>query len=185
MRSAKLFMPNEVRTTWLVAAVVVGLSSSGAVAPVRADDQQDPEPAYRDLASFTYGSTSVGGFGSKLWPTGFTLVSIDTGDPQKSRIAVSAAFDLKGPDVPDLRLLARDQEGKRHSATSRSAASASGRTYRVVTLVCEFALPEQGIQELVIQQRSSSSHGRLILGGVSPRIIIQEEEEKLLGVIEP
>jgi len=156
----------------------------GEAADAPGSPQQERQATYRDVATLECGGGEVSAVGGSLRPSGFTLVPVDTRDAGKCRFAISTATSLQGPDPGDLRVLAKDQDGKLHRASSQSAASASGNKHRVVTVVCDFRLPEKNVRALVVQRRLLV--GTVDLGIVKARVLLDDEEdEERLGVIQP
>lgn len=170
---------------FLITLTVVLSCQSGRGAETLAPDSasasqlaKGPKVRYRDIATLKYGGKGLTGANSRSWPTGFTVIRIDPCDQQRSRVAVSGAFLLDKPNPANLRLAVKDHQGKLHLPTVHSVASATGKTRRVITLMCEFALPERDIHELVIQRRILVATANL--GMVTARVIIDEDEEELL-----
>ncbi|NQT14191.1 MAG: hypothetical protein HQ582_15660 [Planctomycetes bacterium] len=99
-------------------------------------------------------------------------------------MAVSGAFSLDKPKEANLRVAAKDRDGKLHLPIVQSVASAKGKKRRVITVLCQFALAEKDIHELVVQRRVLVT--TVNLGMITARVIIDEdEEENLLGILQP
>jgi hypothetical protein len=122
--------------------------------------ENKPELKYHDVKSVANDGTVATGIGdiadgnlefTKL-KTGYTLVPVETADPNKSLVVVSAARDPKSPNAAVFRVVAIDRNGKRHEATSQSAANGSGTKHDVVTLVCEFPLAKKDVREWILQR---------------------------------
>jgi len=181
MRFFENFVSRQSTTAHSVAVFAVGLSLLGVTACLRADDTQSaegPKACYLNIATLKYEGAGLTGCSSRSSPTGFTVVRIDSADPKKPRVAVSGAFLLAKPKEANLRVAARDHDGKLHPPIVQSVASAMGKKRRVITMVCEFALPEKDIHELVIQRRVLVTTANL--GMVNARVIIEDEEEELI-----
>lgn len=139
--------------------------------------------AYRDLATLPHDSAAITGVGVDAQPSGFTLVRLGSDDPRRTRVAISGAFDPDGPAAEDIRVLAKDPEGHLHEPSSRSGTTAQGTKHKVVTLACEFTLPESDLREIVVQGEVLVT--RIRFGMVSPSIIVDKFEEEKLGIETP
>ena len=144
---------------------------------------EEPEVGYLEVATFKYEGGRLTGANSESWLTGFTVIRIAVPDQQRTQLAVSGAFSVDKPRDSNLRVVAKDHEGKLHLPSVQSVASATGQKRRVVTLLCEFGLPEEDIHQLVVQRKVIVTTANL--GSVTARVIIDEDEEQSrLGIYE-
>ena len=180
------------RRIFLIAVTLVLSCQSGrggemGAADIAAASQraEGPKVCYCDIATLKYEGASLTGASSESWPTGFTVIRIGVPDQQPTRLAVSGSFSVDKPKEANLHVAAKDHEGNLHLPTVQSVESATGKKRRVVTLLCEFALPEKDIHDLVIQRRLLVT--TVNLGIVTAWVIIDEDEEEasLLGGFEP
>ncbi len=145
---------------------------------------EGPKACYIDIATLKYEGGCLTGASSESWPTGFTVLRMDAPDQERSSLAISGAFSVDKPKEANIRVAAKDHEGMLHLPTAQSVASATGKKRRVITLLCEFALTESDIRELLIQRRVLVTTANV--GMVTARVIVDEdEEESLEGLMEP
>ncbi len=163
--------------------VILALTMAGAAGIAQADDSRantasKPQETFDTIATLPCNIVSINGLRSK----GFRISRAGASEPNKSRFTISIGAKYMRADIGGLRVLARDKNGKLHKPISQWQLPGALNKGRVVMLLCKFPLPENKIQELVIRKKSIASRGVIMLGGVTARIIIQEEEEALLGI---
>ncbi len=161
-----------------------GLGGETVVTDTASQRAEEPEVGYLEVATFKYEGGRLTGANSESWLTGFTVIRIAVPDQQRTQLSVSGAFLVDKPKETNLRVVAKDHEGKLYLPSVQSVVSATGKKRRVVTLLCEFELPERDIHQLAIQRRVIVTTANL--GLVTARVIIDEdEEESRLGIYEP
>jgi polysaccharide biosynthesis/export protein len=109
-------------------------------------------PQYRDVAKLDYSGQSLGGDGSALWPTGYTVATVSDEKSATTKIAVSFAGEQAGQDSGKFHVMAIDKQNKRHKPTDENSVMGGGTKTRVFTIVSEFSLPAKEIAALVVQQ---------------------------------
>jgi len=162
-------------------AVAIGLSLMVPTAYVQVAFGQESDgfkERYIPIATLPYQRANLSGTDSESSPTGFTVARVPAQEATRTGIAVSGAFPVDKPKVQNLRLVAKDQAGKLRSPTEQTIAAAKGSELRVITLLCEFALPERDIRELIVQRRVLV--GEVDVGMVRAKVIIDEDEEEML-----
>ncbi len=162
-----------------------GLGGETVVTDSASASQRAEEPGvdYLEVATFKYEGGRLTGANSETWLTGFTVIRIGVPDQQRTQLAVSGAFLVDKPKEANLRVVAKDHEGRLYLPSAQSVVSAIGKKRRVVTLLCEFGLPEKDIYQLAVQRKVivTTAH----LGLVTARVIIDEDEEdSRLGIHE-
>lgn len=172
------FRSNLLRCALAIAVGVGLLTPTPCRQAVIAQESDRMRACYFSMATLRYERVNITGTDSELSRTGFTVTRVPAKDSANARMAVSGAFAIDKPKSQNLRLVARDHAGNLHLATEQTVAAATGSKRRVITLLCEFALPEQSIHELVVQRRVMV--GEVDLGMVRAKIIIDEDEEEEL-----
>ena len=171
---AKLgFRYNRVRLALWVAAALGLLGPTACFLAAFGQDSERTKTRYLPIATIPYERVDLRGTDA-----GFTVARMPAQEPTKTRLVVSWAFAVERPKVQNLRLVAKDRAGKLHLPNDQIIAAATGQQRRVITLLCEFSVPEQDIRELVVER--SVLVGEVDLGMVKARLIIDEDEEEQL-----
>ena len=97
-------------------------------------------------------SGSGGGEGGLLSSTGFTFVKSSEPDAKKTRLVVSFASDRLDDDVTKYRVVAIGKDGRSFANESPESYSGRGRTTGVMTIICEFPVPDSNLEELRIER---------------------------------
>lgn len=170
-------------TLWLSIILAVGNTCRSEDKVARDQQKKEERPKettrteYRDVATIVNDGKSMAAIGARL-PSGFTLVHMDTSDPNKSGVVMSAARISNRRLGADFRVIAIDRNGVSHEALSQSVVAASGTKHEVVTLMCEFAVPQRQIHKWTIQRKILI--GYVDLGIVKSAVFdCDEEEEKM------
>ena len=116
-------------------------------------------------------SGSGGGEGGLLSSTGFTFVKSSEPDAKKTRLVVSFASDRLDDDVTKYRVVAVGKDGRSFANESPESYSGRGRTTGVMTVICEFPVPDSNLEELRIERlKDAKSTGQSKGQPVSPSV---------------
>ena len=158
------FRPTRFGRRAALAVVFGGLFGAGLLVAAKAETEpskkplavekskSDSETKFVEIASLGDGSGAAAGVGGLLWNSGFTYVAIKTDKAGTTRFIVSAAYGGATQAAPNLRVVAKDTQGKIHEAAGGSTVSGTGAKFSVVTFDSKFDLPSESIAELIVQQ---------------------------------
>jgi hypothetical protein len=135
---------------WMFAFVVISFGLLSFQMRSTAAGIDEPSREY-ELAKVHYGRGDAG-IGGGAYDTGFTILTLNSDDPNATRVAVTAAHGRDGDQ--QMRVVAEDATGKQYSPSDESMVSGTGRIVGVTTAICTFDLPEKSIAKLVVIRRS-------------------------------
>jgi hypothetical protein len=131
-------------------SLCIGLFLLGAVAmtlpPISAEDKEESQE--QDSAKLDFSGGGNLGVGGLVHSTGFTVLTLKATKPDETQLAVSAAHARNG--AQQFKVVAESTDGQRHTPTSESTVSGTGRSVGVTTALCTFDLPQKSIAKLIV-----------------------------------
>lgn len=88
---------------------------------------EEPGVGYLEVATFKYEGGRLTGANSESRLTGFTVIRIGVPDQQRTQLAVSGAFVVDMPKETNLRVVAKNHEGRLFLPSVQSVVSATGK----------------------------------------------------------